>query len=357
MAKKQPGKQRASLSPGKKVLILALCAAVLVLAAVGMWSLSSASDPFPRLEVAGFRISQEEYLRAMYQARNDVLSDHATAGISLKDWSGETALGDPKRLTMERAIGILTEYYAVGTLAVERGYLADASYGAMKRDMEEINKLRQETLNTGGVVTGISQFSLEDYLSYRASGIRLQFCSDPANPENQVTQEEILQRYEADRDALYRQPDSLELEFLVISDTEAIPSAELMQLRSLALEKGSLAAALEEMPLLGEFYQEISVTPENYSIYARSHGDILAYSQGLDTGELSEIIALEGWQCLIRCRQRTVHQYVPLEDVQSVVIQSIRESRYDALVAQRMENTRVRGDLEELYRFTAEQLR
>ena len=95
---------------------------------------------FPRLEVAGFRISQEEYVRAMYQARNDVLSDHAAAGISLKDWETETALGDPYRLTMERALEILSEYYAVGTLAVERGYLADASYEAMQKDMADSTK-------------------------------------------------------------------------------------------------------------------------------------------------------------------------------------------------------------------------
>ena len=67
---------------------------------------------FPRLEVAGFRITEEEYLRAMYQARNDVLSDHAAAGISLKDWSAETPLGDPCDL----AINYGRAWAAVGNL-------------------------------------------------------------------------------------------------------------------------------------------------------------------------------------------------------------------------------------------------
>jgi hypothetical protein len=307
---------------------------------------------FPRLEVAGFQIGQEEYLRAMYEARNDVLSDHAAAGISLTDWSAETALGDPIMLTMDRALEILAEHYAVSTLACERGYLADAGFEAMKRDMEEINRKRQEALDSGGVVTGFVSFTMDDYISYRASGIRLQFCNDPANPENEVTREEIRQRYEADREGLYRQPDSVELEFLALTgDIEG-----LQELRSLALEKGSIAAALEEMPQLRDYYQEISVTPENYSLYARSHGDILAYAQGLDTGDISEVITVDSWQCLIQCRQRTVHQYVPLEDVESIVLQSIRESRYDALIAERMENIQIRGDLDRLYRFTAEQL-
>ena len=348
MAKKQH--IRPAMLLRMKILIPVLGALILWGLAVSLWS---SPLQFPRLEVAGFRISQEEYRRAMYEARNDVLSDHAAAGISLTDWSAETALGDPIMLTMDRTLEILTEHYAVSTLACERGYLADAGYEAMKRDMEEINRKRREALDSGGVVTGFVSFTMDDYISYRASGIRLQFCNDPANPENEVTREEIRQRYEADREGLYRQPDSVELEFLVLTgDAE-----DLQELRSLALEKGSLAAALEEMPRLREYYQEISVTPANYSVYARSHGDILAYAQDLDTGDISEVITVDSWQCLIQCRRRTVHQHVPLEDVESIVIQSIRESRYDALIAERVENIQIRGDLERLYRFTAEQLR
>ena len=232
-----------------------LCAALLAVSAA-LWGCSS----FPRLEVAGFRITKEEYLDTIFEARYDVLSDHAAAGISLTDWSTETALGDPRELAMERALDILCEYYAIGTLAVERGYLSDASYEAMVRELEEFNRRRQEALDSGAMVTGLPRFSMADYITYRASNLRLQFCNDPENPEFQVTPEEVQQRYEADRDNLYRQPDS------------------------------------------------------------------------------------------------TDHQYVPLEEVQSIVVQSIRESRYDALIAARTEAMEITCDLQSLYRFTAEQL-
>ena len=249
MAKKQHPQRRA----------LILCSAVLILSvlAVGLWFLRS---PFPRLEVGGFRITEEEDLHTMYQARNEVLSDYAAAGLSLTDWSTETALGDPRELVMERALDRLCEYYAIAELAVERGYLADAGYEAMVRDLEEYNRHRQEALDSGAMVTGLPQFSMADYITYRASNLRLQFCNDPENPESQVTPEEVQQRYEADRDNLYRQPDS------------------------------------------------------------------------------------------------TDHQYVPLEEVQSIVEQSIRESRYDALIAERTAQIAVQGDLEKLYRFTTELL-
>lgn len=349
MAKKQHGKQRTSPPAGKNVFLPLLCAAVLVLTALAVFSV-----PFPRLEVSGHRITQEEYIRAMYRARNNVLSGHAAAGISLTDWHQETPLGTPCELVVDRALEILTEYYAVSTLAVERGYLADTSYAAMVRDMEEANRQRQEALESGAVITGFPHFTLDDYIDYRASGIRLQFCNDPANPENQVTQEEIRQRYEADRDILYYQPDSVELAFLAVSTTPQEADALEPAFRA-ARETGDLAAALEVMPELMPYYQQISVDPDSYAVYDRTHSDILACAAGLQTGEISQVFRQEGWLCLVHCLERTVHQYIPLEDVQSVVVQSIRESRYDDLIAARMDNMQIQGDLQALYRFTEKQ--
>lgn len=351
MAKKQRPGRRGPVIYGIAALVLALCAAALVLAAVCLRTNSSA---FLRLEVAGFRISREEYLRAMYQARNDVLSDHAAAGISLTDWSAETPLGDPTRLVTERALEILTEYYAVSTLAVERGYLADAGYEAMKRDMEEVNRKRQAAIEAGQVVTGLPAFTVEDYLTYRASNIRQQFCADPENPAYQVTRKEIQERHEEDRDALYWKPDAMELAFVLVDDGALAPEFE--ALRQRAVELGSLEAAIEEDSRLADCFEKISVTPGTYSVYARSHADVLDWAGDLQAGEISPVIRREDRLCLVECLDRTANQYAPLEEVESIVVQSIRESRYDALIGQRMEEMEIQGDLDELYRFTAEQL-
>jgi len=356
MSNKQRRKAHSPAPSGRRFSVLCAAALVLTTLTVGLRALPS---PVPRLEVAGFRISQEEYLRAMYQARSDVLSDHAAAGISLTDWHTPTTLGDPSRLITERALDILSEYYAVGTLAAERGYLADPGYEAMLRDMEQVNLRRREALNSGGMVTGLPQFTVDDYITYRASNLRLQFCSDPANPEVQVSEEDILRRYEADRENLYRQPDSMELAFLSINaapgEADAL-EASLQELRLLALQEGALAPALEALPQLKAHYREVSVEPATYGFYSRSMGDVLFHAAGLQAGELSQVLRQEDWLCLIQCRSRTAHNFVPLEEVRSLVVQSIRESRYDALIAARMEATQLTGNLQALYRFTAEQL-
>lgn len=353
MKKRQNGKSR---SAGKMQRILLAAVPALAVLAVGILLLA---PTFPRLEVAEYRITEEEYLRAMYQARSDVLSDHAAAGISLTDWQEKTALGEPCALIADRALELLAGYYAVSELAVERGYLQDAGYGAMLREMEEVNRQRREALESGTMITGIPTFTVEDYLSYRASSIRLQFCNDPDNPEYQVTPAELQQRYETDKDNLYVQPDELELEYVVVSaspEETQTRKVELEELRKLALEKGSLASAMEENPGLKGYYEEITVDRSSYSVYARSHGDILSCAEGLNSGELSRVFQQEGWLCLVHCRRRVEHSYTPLEEVASIVAQSIRESRYDELIAERAAETVIDTDLQALYRFTAEQL-
>ena len=331
--------------------IILVSALILAVCAVALWT---RGDDFPKIEISGHKISREEYVRAMYQARNDVLSDHAAAGISLTDWSRETELGDPCALATERALEILSEYYAVSTLAVERGYLEDAGYAAMERELAELNEQRQQAMESGAVFTGVPTFTLDDYMTYRASGFKLQFCNDPANPENQITDGELQARYEADRDSLYRQIESMELVYILIDAGGDVDAWE--QILQKARQAGDLTAALAEWPQLGDYYREISVTPGNYASHERAIGDVLALAENLEAGELSQVFRQEDRLCLVLCKSRTGEPYAALSDVESVVAQSIRESRYDALVAERMANMEIRGDLEKLYRFTTEQL-
>ena len=148
----------------------------------------------------------------------------------------------------------------------------------------------------------------------------------------------------------------MELSFVVIDFPSDEEEQALLQLHARAMETGDLAAAVAEQPLLQNHYRQISVDPGTYSAYERTMSDILFWADALQPGELSSVHSREGRLCLIQCISRTNHSYVPLEAVQSVVEQAIRESRYDALLAERAEAMELRGDLKALYRYTAQQL-
>lgn len=347
-----------------KKLVIGICGGIAaVLTAFGaFFGWRAWHEAQPLMTVAGFEISQEEYRWAMYAARDDVLSEHSANGISPIRWGEETALGMPYEMVARRAVEILREYYAVGTLAVERGYLEDAGYDAMVRQLEANNQERSKAIASGQVITGLSSFELEQYISYRASGLRRQFCDDETNPEMALTEEDVRRRYEEDKADLYNMEDSVQLSYIEISDgnlqAEEVSSLEqeVRQLRMAAVECGSLKEAVSQMPRLLEYFREMTMEGESYASYARTYGDLLALSEELDSGEVSEVISRSGRIWLIECVERVDNDCQPFESVASVVKRTIQEERYDALIAQRTEQMEAEYDAERLYRYTAEQL-
>lgn len=343
-----------------KKRVVVCCGAVAVALLLGIFGYGEYRQSRPLLVVGGYEVSREEYRWAMYQARDDVLSEHSAHGITSIEWDVSTRLGMPYEMVAQRAVEILCEYYAVSTLAVERGYLEDAGYEALTRELEEENRLRSEAVASGGIVTGLSSYDLEQYIEYRTSALRRQFCDDESNPEMTVTQQEVRQRYEADKATLYTVEDTRKLRFIEIRDVpeeqaEAL-EAQVLQLRERTAQCGSMAEAVNEMPQLQEYYQELTIDSDSYAAYARSYGDLLVYAQELDTGDVSQVICCNGWIWLIECVERIENDYASYESVAAVVERSIREQRYDALVAQRAAQMEIGYDAAELYRYTARQL-
>lgn len=342
----------------KKYIIGFCCiAAAAVLAVAAFFGVKAWQDSRPLLEVDGHQIGKEEYSWAMYAARDDILSQHAASGISPIQWDVETELGMPYEMVAERAVEILQEFYAVMSLAEERGYLEDGTFAALKAEQEEGNRQREEAIAAGEIITGLSHFDLQQYIDYRISGLRRQFCDDETNPEMTVSESDILQRYEEDKARLYAMEDTLELHYVQISaeDTAAMEEA-VGQLRQAAADCGSLQEAVAENPQLQEYYQELTLEGENYGSYSRVYEDILAYCESLQTGELSEVICVGSEIYLIECVQRIENGFQPLDSVRSVVKSAIQKSRYDDLIAQRTGEMEAEYDAARLYRYTAEKL-
>lgn len=353
-------KVRITTNPGRKrqgrntLVAVGLGMAVLVLALLGGMALKHRQAQ-PRLKIAGYEISEEAYNWAMYKARNEVLSLHSTAGISPVEWDVQTELGLPLEMVADRAVEILKEFHAVGILAVERGYLKDASFAALQEERQALNDSNREAIDAGGIVTGLTTYTLERYIDYRAASLRRQFCYDESNPEMAVTKEELRQRYEQDKDKFYAVPDSFSLSWLEIQDRpELEPQVE--QLRLDAVEAGSLAEALENYPQLAPYYREESFDGREYATYEREYSLLLAYADELDTGEVSQVICRDGWIWLVECVERRENGYVDFDSVAAVVRGTVREERYDALVARLAGQLEAEYDAEALYRYTARQL-
>lgn len=328
--------------------------AVLVLALLGGMALKHRQAQ-PRLKIAGYEISEEAYNWAMYKARNEVLSLHSAAGISPVEWDVRTELGLPLEMVADRAVEILKEFHAVGILAVERGYLKDASFAALQEERQALNDRNREAIDAGGIVTGLTNYTLERFIDYRTAGLRRQFCNDESNPEMAVTEQELRQRYEQDKDKFFALPDSFVLRWIEIRDrTELEPEVE--QLRLDAVETGSLAEALENYPQLAPYFREESFDGRQYATYEREYSLLLSYAEELNTGEFSRVICREGWIWLVECLERRENGYENFDSVAAVVRKTVQEERYDALVAQLAAQLEAEYDADGLYSYNARML-
>lgn len=360
MAKKQT--RTASKTAKKNRLpLFVLSVLLIVLLIAGMFACAEAPSEKKLLEIDGFSVFEEEYRWAMYAARDDILSALSEIGVAPVQWESETPLGVPCQLIAERAVELLREYYAVSTLAVERGYLSDAGFSALQKQREADNAARESAISAGEHLTGLRSYDLPQYIQYRADAIRRQYCDDKSIPEMNITEEELRLQYERDKDALYVQQDDLILCYIDVSAAEAGLSedallSELTALRAGAQRLGSLEEALAEHPLLQGFYQTAEIDDGTYAAYARAQETLLLNAQSLRVGELSEVAYDSGSYLLIECVQRVARDYISFESLRSVLERSVQEEKYDTLIAQRTAAIAAEYNAELLYRYTAEQL-
>ena len=347
----------------KIFVAIAVLSLVTVVAIVAFVSQKTSSQTF--LIIDGNKVDEKEYRCAMFSARDDILAQMNQSGDPKLIWNAQTDIGVPYEMVAERAIQILREYYAVNSLAVEYGYLESAGFGTLTEQLKRENEYRAAAIAAGELVTGLTSYDFDQYIQYRMDAIRRQYCQDAGNPGMAISETELRQQYEQDKGSLYTQADDLDLSYIEI-DTNAMElseqellelEAEVELLRQEAVECGSLQEALTQFPNLRQYCATLAIGGNEYAAYAKSYAALLCYADGLQTGDISDLISEYGTIFLIECTKRVKNDYVPIESLTSVLEQSVRNHRYDCMIQERILQLKVEYDAEKLYQYTEEQLR
>lgn len=348
----------------QKYKITFMIIAIVLIAIAGIIAQKILSDR-SLLYIDERKIGEEEYQRAVFQARNNVQTRLAEQGITIESWDMPTDSGIPYEMAAEQAIHILQEYYAVSTLAVQCGYLENADFDELKKELEEENKNRQAEIMAGKVVTGLDHFEIEQYMQYRADQIRQRYCADNKNTDMNISEEELHKQYECDKDIYYTCEDDLKLSYLELdlnlSEFEGYDSLQMEQqvqrVRETAISYHSLEKALEEFPNLKPFYKTIDIKGENYASYEKAYAELLAYAGEISSGEITDVINEYEKIYLIFCTDRVNNGYISFEKVSGIVEKTVRERKYDDLIQERIKKQKVKFNEEKLYSYTARQLR
>lgn len=229
------------------------------------------------LKINGTDIGIEEYCLVMGTLRSETVlyysEKYGETDFGDLFWDKSYAKGEKtpaqhlKMLTNEK----LTENHIILDWAVQSGLIKDSTFNYVKSDMERENAERAQKVQSGQAVYGVAQFTTQQYYDYLVSN-----CSvDLRNlVEKKLTDNEIEDFYEKNKDELYRQPavfkckqavvtaDKNRADRIMKSINDGVPlgkaatvegvavtdvTYDLSHIRTLSIQLPSVSSALEEM--------------------------------------------------------------------------------------------------------------
>lgn len=189
------GKMR---NKNKKIIISTMVAALIIIVSVVFWAILTNKREELELKIDGEEVSAEEYIQTMKDKEYKItvyFKEQYDAKTGGDFW--EVSFGDetPYKKLADDTLEELKYRHAIFAVAEAKGYLEDASYPALKQQMEEENQKRQEKIDRGEPVYGLSEYTLDLYLEYEMSSLKEQYCNDENNEDMKVTEDELEQLY------------------------------------------------------------------------------------------------------------------------------------------------------------------
>ena len=185
---------------GMKIIIIAIIVCVAVTAAIALRIVKHGKMPMPCLSINNRAVTKDGYQQALKDVRYDVnVYFSSTYGVVEDEsfWTGEYGGEVPYKKLADEAIERLKYLHAVYSLAEEKGYVDDSGYNALVERMKNENRQRKQKIESGEVVYGLSEYSLEQFVEYETSSFKERYCSDETNEGMKLTEDEIRKRYES----------------------------------------------------------------------------------------------------------------------------------------------------------------
>ncbi|HFR3976770.1 TPA: hypothetical protein ACHVI3_000884 [Streptococcus suis] len=296
-------------------------------------------------EVLDQKNSVGQYYFQKYQAEIDT-------EFWTKDFSGEKPLEDLSKIVLEN----LRHQYAARSLAVQSQVIDKIDYAAFYQRFQDANNQRQSAIQSGQLVYGVNQFSESIFLGYELDQFKSAYTANEQLPDMQVSDEDALAYYEAEKDRLFWSYDDMNFQYIRVyygsldlrpEEVDKIRS-DMETIRTL-LESGvDMEVAIQDYPHLKEYYSEEDLLSGEVSSYYDYIGEVLDIALELQADEISPVTDQNTSLVLVKMKNKTEHDYVPFEEVRSVIDKHIREERYLKLLDKKSKELEVKVDQEVL---------
>lgn len=256
-------------------------------------------------------------------------------------------------------------YRAVYETAIEEGYVEYADYEHMIKRMEEENKMRAEKIENGEPVFGLSKFTTELYMEYEMDSFQKRYCENLKNEGMEITEEERVQYYEKNKDALFQKNDDITLDYIKIpylSENMTEDQKELLEKELISIYKSmdgsqTLQKLVAENEMLSPYFSHEELLSSEVSSKAKEIGDVLELGYELKIGESTQVVDENGALYLVQCTAKNDYDYFTVDEVKDNINKELREQHYNSMIEKKAEDLEVDGDMKKVYDFTKKHIK
>lgn len=257
--------------------------------------------------IANHKVENEEIELLIIQNKAIVANEFMTKhGLAYdKDfWQTKVNGITPEQKLQEVSEEQYKRIQAEKQLAKDWGLEEETSFEYFKEEFENENRKRKEMLEQGKVIYGPKQYSLEQYYAYTNSNRTLRL-SEQIIKRGMITEEEIVDYYELQKEQLYMKPYSYELDIIKMGANDEV------------IEK-----------------HHLTLDEENLRTYSKRNPEFFEKAISLKQGEEFRIEKNGNEVYEVTCQEVIENGYVPLEEVEDHVKTNLANEKLNQIIAE-----------------------
>ncbi|MFG2075233.1 peptidylprolyl isomerase [Nonomuraea maritima] len=321
------------------VLVTGVCVALAALVATGA-ALVPRADVVATLD--GHDVTRDELLFHMRRlaptVQNELRNQYHLQGAV--DWTARAGDRTALQRLEDRALDEIRRDKTTLVLAQEQGLVDSVDHDAFLAELDEENAHRADAIARGEVVYGLAEFSPDEYYSHRLTELATllkQRLSARAGDPLWVTDAEVRQAFDADRDAWSANATTYTYRKLVVPVPDGAPSgfAEDLKRRVAAAKKLSGVTAPGS---------RLTTATQTGGGSAAHDQELLAVLTKLSPGQISGPIPENGQITYYELTDESVDEDAAFADYSRRIRQSLVEEKFDQLLRRRVDSVRTEVD-------------
>jgi hypothetical protein len=316
-----------------------------------------------KISISDVKIDEDEYINTMNNKKYDVTQyfiEKYGAKITNDFWEQEFGGEYPYKMLADSTIDELKVNHSIYEVAKEKGYVDSVEYKDFVKRLNNENEIREENIQNGKVVYGLSKFTEDLFLEYETDKIQKSYCNDSNNEGMEISLEDSKSYYDENKDTLFVKNDDLELYYIkVYYSVLELSEEEVSDIKDSMIEvsrkiddNNSLLSLVENEEILKDYFTHESILSAEVSVKARTIGDVLDIAFDLEKGDITQVLDQNECLYLIQCIDRVNYDYIPYEEVRDNINKVLREEHYDDIIANIAKSIQVNTDMKKVYNFT-----